>query len=256
MLSSDLMDQINEKISDVKLKRYFLSVTVDPADVLETDSTLLKMFIKKGMKGIVICIENPYNIMVEQLKKEGLDTENIYFIDAITHFSGEIPVSAPNVIFLDNPHNLEELVDLLSLAVETERAKRNIPFVLIDGMSSLQIYSSITSINNFFRSMISNLEKFDRCCVVLLLDKRMNPLIRDIIGIFCDENIILVEKEIKRKEEREREKKEKWEARLRKSMAELEERYKLGKISEETYKVLKEMNQEMLKKIRKRMGNE
>ena len=141
---------------------------------------------KRKMNGIYITMNKPYFSLVNVLKKNNIDANNLFFIDAISGVVGQ-ESELDNCIVLRSPVALGELgISVLNLC-ETGDAK----FLLLDSLSTMVIYNNVLESVKFSHYIITNLRKYHLAGVIMSLEADTKfSFIKD-ISMFVDKVISL-----------------------------------------------------------------
>ena len=94
-----------------------------------------------------------YNSLVSNLKKDGLNINNILFIDCITQLAGGNVSDQENVLFIKEPN------DLTSLGIAISKFFESIPtekWLVFYGFNILKIYNKEDIILRFIQSIFEN----------------------------------------------------------------------------------------------------
>jgi archaellum biogenesis ATPase FlaH len=173
-------------VKDVIKHKFLISITVDSKNISKLNIALVKFFISQGMRGIVVCVDSPYSYFIGELERENLPTDGLYFIDVIR--PGKSPPEADNVLFVDFPLNLSEMATVMVATAATVSASGELPFVLIDSVKALQMYSDFDTIDRFV-SFLTDLRKMDMRGIVVVLEEGMEPSLSNKVKSLCDRNI-------------------------------------------------------------------
>lgn len=122
-----------------------------------------------------------YNSLVSNLKKDGLNINNILFIDCITQLAGGNASDQENVLFIKEPN------DLTSLGIAISQFFESIPsekwFVLY-GFSILKIYNKEDIVLRFIQSIFENASANNAKIVVLSTQVKNESLIKKMAHFF------------------------------------------------------------------------
>lgn len=141
---------------------------------------------EKKFAGIYVTVNKPYEILVKNLKDNGINTENIFFIDAITKsVSEEIRISE-DCLYIPSPSRLTDLSIALSQALGGMRRKES-KFIFIDSLSTLLIYNSFDVISKFIHFLISRLRLFGLVGIIISIEKQVDERMLNLLTEMCDE---------------------------------------------------------------------
>ncbi|MBW2984332.1 hypothetical protein KY361_04410 [Candidatus Woesearchaeota archaeon] len=140
---------------------------------------------KKKMPGVYVTMNKPYETVINNLKKCGIDTKKIFFVDAISNVIGNKKLISENCIILDSPSALTELGIVISKAFGSKKIK----FLLMDSLSTMLVYNKVDTTVKFIHYLITQLRKYKLSGIILSLEKDMESKTIDSITQFCDKVI-------------------------------------------------------------------
>jgi archaellum biogenesis ATPase FlaH len=115
------------------------------------------------------------------MKRAGIPTEGMYFVDAVSSKVGSMEPDK-RAVFVSSPQALTELSIAIKKCVDT----RKLDFVLFDSLSTLLVYEELSSMVKFVHSVISALRVKGKSCVFTLLKEDIKEeLVKD-LGMFAD----------------------------------------------------------------------
>ncbi len=191
----ELTDLINPRRGiDLKILRYLEELPkeqftalllVEPTNYSKINYELLRLLIShtKG-KGMYITLNRSYEFMKETLAKEKIDTEKIYFIDAISKGTGDKTIIKENVQYIESPRNLTEL----SVAIDElyQKLDEKPKFLVFDSISTLLIYNDIASVERFTHMIIGKLREWKIKGVLLMVKSEEHKGVVNSLSQFCD----------------------------------------------------------------------
>jgi len=124
-----------------------LLVFVPPEKLQQNINEIMKFL--TSTSGIYISLNKPYTSIKEELNKNGVKTNNIFFIDSIKASVSETK-NVSNVLFVSNPGDLKGL----SLAVGKLIDSKSQRFLVMDALRTLLIYNNVSTVYNFIKSII------------------------------------------------------------------------------------------------------
>ena len=142
-----------------------------------------------GLSGIYVTINRPYGSLVETLKRNGIDTEKLFFIDCITRTVGGKPEVTENCLFIASPQNLTELGLALAQAMEMMKERGN-KFLLLDSLSTLLIYNNTETVARFSHFLTTKI-RLSKLKGIFLLVEREDEDLLSTVSQFCDKVIKL-----------------------------------------------------------------
>lgn len=127
----------------------FLLILIGEDNYINKLCDIVKSVEKSKNKICYVCLSKPYKDVLNDLKKNGINTKLFFFIDILSsHY--EQPKSRTNCIFLKSPINLKSIKDAITESIE----KENCSVLLLDTISTLLIYQGSFSILRFTHSLI------------------------------------------------------------------------------------------------------
>ena len=161
-----------------------LLLSVGCKHVLKTNILLLQFLLnEKNLNGLYICIDIPQIHVERLLKKYNINSEDLKYIDAITGLSTLEQEYQNNILYIDNPFNVQTINEAIG-RIQADGVKR---FVILDNMATLQFYSS--EISNFFNQFIGELKEFNISYLMLAVDKNRHKDTYDILRPLCDHEL-------------------------------------------------------------------
>jgi archaellum biogenesis ATPase FlaH len=142
--------------------------------------------VEKKFAGIYITVNKPYDILVEYLKKNKIDTENIFFIDAISESVSDDIKMTNDCLFIPSPERLTDLAIALTQTLESMKNKEN-KFIFIDSLSTLLIYNSFDVVAKFVHFIVSRLRLFGLVGILISIEKQIDEKMTSILIEMCDE---------------------------------------------------------------------
>jgi hypothetical protein len=130
---------------------------------------------------IYINLTNTYNSLISNLKKDGLDINNILFIDCITQLAGGNVSSQENVLFIKDPN------DLTSLGIAISQFFESIPgekWLVFYGFNILKIYNKEDIVLRFIQSIFKNASANNAKIIVLSTQAKNESLIKKMAQFF------------------------------------------------------------------------
>ncbi len=163
---------------------------------------ILRTVIKENkFSGIYITVNRPFNVLVRDLKKSGIDTDNIFFVDCISKMIPApkgISLQGPETIemtkeclFIPSPTRLTEIGIALSEALNTMKNYQN-KFLFLDSISTLLIYNSEASVEKFVHFLVTRLRIFGLVGIILSLEKGTNRELIATLTELCDQVVEVV----------------------------------------------------------------
>ena len=181
-----------EKLIEKELKDlpedFIVAVITDSGKRLAVNIAIIKYLTgKKKMPGVYISMNKPYKVIVKQLKRNGIDTKKLFFVDTISGFKGPDRPGNENFVALQSPSSLTELGMIISKACHSKKPK----FIMMDSLSIMLMYNSKETTLRFIHYVTTQLRKKAWPGVIFSLGKDMKGDTLESITQFCDKVIRL-----------------------------------------------------------------
>lgn len=177
--------KLKELIRSLKPKSVVLFV-IDAKKYHKIHPKLLKIIIEeKCFAGIYITINKPYSTLLKYFKDNKINTENIFFIDAISKLAGGGIKMTKNCLFISSPTHLTDLGIALSQALEAMEKKEN-KFIFLDSLSTLLIYNPFDTAAKFVHFIITRLRVFGLVGLIISIEKQIDEKMLNILIEMCD----------------------------------------------------------------------
>ena len=191
----ELSELINPRRGiDLKILRYLEELPkeqftalllVEPTNYSKINYELIRLLINhtKG-KGLYVTLNRSYDFMAETLRKERIDIEKIFFVDAISKGTGKEIKSRENVCYIESPRDLTEL----SIAIDESYKKfaEKPKFLVFDSISTLLIYNDVSSVERFTHMVIGKLREWKIKGVLLMVKSEEHKGVVNSLSQFCD----------------------------------------------------------------------
>ncbi|HHI03929.1 MAG TPA: hypothetical protein ENL45_00085 [Candidatus Woesearchaeota archaeon] len=161
--------------SEIKDNKIILLITPKEKYHKELLNTL-KVMEKGTDKTCYVCINEPYNFVVDNLKKNNIPAEKFFFIDALTA-KVQTPPSVDDCIFVSAPNALTEISLAFSKAFDEKKCNG----LLFDTLSTLLVYANPHSIIQFIHNVLTKLRVVSGKAVFVALKEDVNSeLVKDL----------------------------------------------------------------------------
>jgi KaiC/GvpD/RAD55 family RecA-like ATPase len=144
---------------------------------------LLNHFVEQGIGGIYVTLNNSTHELLEEMRRQKIESKNIVFIDAVTKMIEGQELSGNSYTYLESPS------DLVELGVEIEHAMSSLKgkgFVIIDSITTLLMYNKEVSVEKFLHSLSQKIKDLDLQGIFLAAESTNKDAI-DTISQFCDD---------------------------------------------------------------------
>lgn len=126
----------------------FVLVLLNEEQYISQLNKIVQSVEKSNKKICYVCLSRPYKDILNNLKKNNINTKFFFFIDVLSsHYEKISPHK--NCMFLDSPNDLKLLVQAIETAIEKEKCS----VLLFDTISALLIYQESFSILQFTHTL-------------------------------------------------------------------------------------------------------
>lgn len=148
---------------------------------------LLRKVTECGYNTVIITVNNPSPVLKESYIKSGIDTDRIYFIDAVTRYTlGTVPKDEDgNVCFISQPGNLTDIG--IELNKSLARLKGTKVCVIIDSISAMLIYVPPQTLTKFIHFVSNKLRLLHCLGIYLSVSNSTDPMLASQLRSFSDE---------------------------------------------------------------------
>jgi len=139
--------------------------------------------------GVYVTLNKPYATLISEFKREGIDSDLIIFIDAITKTSGGKIEKQNDCLFIGSPENLSDI------SLSMDQAVRAVPsdtkFIFFDSLNTLLLYNSPGTVAKFIHFLSGKMRIWKVKGIIVSLEKESNRELVDELTQFCDITIEL-----------------------------------------------------------------
>ncbi|MEM0333241.1 MAG: hypothetical protein QXX30_02120 [Candidatus Aenigmatarchaeota archaeon] len=146
---------------------------------------------EKKFSGIYITVNKPYENLIKYLEDNGIDTKNIFFIDAISKVASQEMKITENCLFIPSPSHLTDLGIALTEALETMEKKES-KFLILDSISTMLVYNDFESVAKFVHFIITRLRIFGLVGLLISIEKLIDERMLNVLKEMCDEVVEIV----------------------------------------------------------------
>lgn len=158
----------------------------DPSRIRESNIRVISKAEKDGYSVIVITTNFPASVLEKIYVKNGINIDNIYFIDAISAQSlGKGTVNDEHHYMVSNPADLTKLGIAISEDIRKMQDKKI--FVLFDSVSTLLIYVPSVKIIKFIHFLSNKLRQINLNGVFLAVDGGVDPVMMAQLSSMVDD---------------------------------------------------------------------
>jgi len=146
------------------------------------------LLVKRKLFGIYITVNKPFDSLRTWLKKNGIDVDKLFFIDAVTRTIAERAMLTEKCLFISSPTNLTDLS--ISLAQILKNPKPEKKFILLDSLSTLLIYNSPETVLQFVHFISSKMRMSRILGLFLCLEEEKSKKVISSLSQFCDKVVV------------------------------------------------------------------
>lgn len=233
--------QGKEKAAGSRIEVFLIPTGVYQEKLLEIVKNAVQEF--KG-RLLYVSINKPAEKIIDTLRKNGIATGGLLFIDAV---SKDIRADVPSngVVYIDSPQNFGQFNAELSQIIEKERFE----CIIFDSLSTILLYQPDLAIVKFAHDLIAKLIVAHACGKFTCLIEDMNSTLVKDVSMFADD-VIDMGKQRREAVKDSGSKKGGAIAKLEKEMQSIKEAYALKFLSEESYLTSKERLEAKLERLR------
>jgi len=148
---------------------------------------ILKLLLNElKYSGIVVSINKPGPILLDQMKEKGIDPKELSIIDCISEITG-VEKKKDGIVYVSSPSNLTELS--IEIKKVLDRAKKKRSFVMIDSLASLLIHNSSGSVLRFLNFLTTRMKSMKVGGVFIVVEEEFDKRFINQIIEFCDQVI-------------------------------------------------------------------
>ncbi|MGM0510306.1 MAG: hypothetical protein ACQESD_04175 [Thermoplasmatota archaeon] len=155
--------------------------------ISKTNLILLKAFLDlESGSGVFIVLDRPHQYMSYLLNLHGVNQEELWFVDTVTHTSGIERKEGDNVNFLEGPFHSDNMLKAIESKCggkDSENLLRleKIDFLMIDNIATMLNYNSIEKVENFIISFKKFQKDHANITGAMTIDKVSNPELNEIL---------------------------------------------------------------------------
>lgn len=159
-----------------------ISVLIETdAENLDNDIiSIVDSLIDSDTRLVYVSINKPYLTVRDIFRRNGVKTENIFFIDCISASLGKEYI-AEGVSLVQNISDLNSISIEVSKAIEKIHGKR---VLLVDAIHTLWIYQKPEIIARFIQNLTEKTFRANTNTIIFIVDEKDKRLIRKIVPFF------------------------------------------------------------------------
>lgn len=167
------------------LKEFIVLATVDAKNYQKTNIEIVKHLTnEEKIPGVYVTLNKPQNILKELFKKEGINTDLIIFIDAVTETSGQGIKKTGDCLFIGSPESLSDISIAMDQAVLALREKEK--FLFFDSLSTLLVYNEVNTVARFIHFLSGKMRAWKVKGIIVSLQKESDKELISELSQFCD----------------------------------------------------------------------
>ena len=165
-------------------------VIVGARHYLKTNMEILSHMVNgQASDCVYVTLNRPFNNLSALLRKNNLNPDRFYFIDAISETTGGKMPEAENVIYISSPHGLTEISISLSKALQSLEGKKR--FMFFDSISTLAIYNSPSTVTKFAHFLVGRARAMKIKGILISLEKETEESLIRQMSQFVDKIIFV-----------------------------------------------------------------
>lgn len=146
-------------------------LSVPSKKLIEINTKLLKEYItKKNYDVVYVTVNKPFSDLIENFKREKINTNKIFIIDAVTPQELINPIRTENAVFVGSPKVLTNISITTISAIERIKTAK---MLIFDSISTLLIYNDFEIVKEFIHFITTKLKEL-KITVIMNCIKEMN----------------------------------------------------------------------------------
>lgn len=184
-LQKDLRDKLRKACSQLRDKASLI-VVCPPEKLNDVRLGLMKYVLEETSNGVYVSLNKPSGAIDESLRKSGLKTSGLYYIDCITTlvYPGKADKKNPRVFHVGSPAVIAEEG---LLPHEIERYIMEVPhpkFIVVDTLRTLLLYNKHHTVESFMRHLHASAREMQAKLAVLTIVHPDDKAMKDIVRLF------------------------------------------------------------------------
>lgn len=133
---------------------------------------------------LYVTVTRPASTIQNQLRKQGADTDNVFYIDCATPLAGSGLKRAENAVFV-KPQKLSDISISVTEALKSLPADRE-KILILDTLTTLMLYNDENVVSKFAHSLVTRLRERDITGVLLTVEEETDEDVKAQLTQFCD----------------------------------------------------------------------
>lgn len=148
---------------------------------------------KRDIEVIYITSTISYQAIADILRALDIDASKVHFVDCISHSMMGAAMEGSQVLFVESPTMLENIMLKTEYLLRKSEAKENI--VLLDSVNALAIHNSNQVLSEFLHIFVSSLRSKEVNTLILTVIEHTMPELNNMVNLVCDSAILVKEEE-------------------------------------------------------------
>lgn len=107
-------------------------------------------------KMIYVTLNKTADSLKEQFRKNGMNVDNILFVDCITKTFKNTPTFRDNIYFVNSPGAIVELRDVVNEIITT---RKNVDFLIFDSITNVLVYQELNPTIRFISTIVQQIKE-------------------------------------------------------------------------------------------------
>lgn len=167
---------------ELKQKNIIELVLVSATKYSDISIEILKPLVKRKISGIYLALNKPYDTLIENFKGK-LDTEKLFFIDAVSRTAGSKTERKENALFVNAPTSLTEISIAMEQILQITTEDK---FLYLDSVSTLLTYNNEATTIKFIHFLINKLRASHAIGIFIVLREKAAEHVVSELAQFCD----------------------------------------------------------------------
>lgn len=144
------------------------------------------MNLKDESKSQIVYIAStvPADAIINAMEMIGVDSDDVKFIDCISNMMTGQQGKYDNVIFIESPTMLENIMLKVEFLRRKSAARRSI--VIIDSVNTLHIHNDWKIMGEFLHILVNSLRSRGSTTIILSIKEQQSPEVNALLGLVSD----------------------------------------------------------------------
>jgi len=179
---SVIMEKLESTLNTILKKNEVNSIMLelDTESYLETNIKTVKLLQKKGLSGVYVSIQRPFKNISSLLKKQGIESNKIIFIDVASAVSKETQEKCKECVHISPELDVDELVKAIYTSIEKMKGKK---FIFIDSLTTFALHKPISETFRFSEFLMRQVKGKKDIVLILNVAKDLShkKFIQDVV---------------------------------------------------------------------------